>query len=100
MRRDWFELFDELKAVHGFRSDAQVAESLGVTRSQISAWRNGKSELGTVTKLQILHALGRDDLQSALESLLADENRSEREARHPDEISIARHVSERNAKRN
>lgn len=72
MKRDWFALFDELKQVGQFSSDARLAEHLGVTRAQISAWRNGKSDLGTIVKLRILNELGRDDLQSALASLLSD----------------------------
>jgi transcriptional regulator with XRE-family HTH domain len=72
MKNDWFALFDELKVAGGFTSDAQLADQLGVTRAQISAWRNGKSDLGVMTKLRIFDALGYGDLHMALDSLLAD----------------------------
>jgi transcriptional regulator with XRE-family HTH domain len=72
MKRDWSALFDELKTKGQFKSDAQLAEHLGVTRSHVSAWRNGKSDLGTITKLRVLDALGNDSLRSAVLSLLSD----------------------------
>ena len=50
MQFDWYDLFDELKRRGRFNSDAQLADSLALTRSQISAWRNSKSYLGTLTK--------------------------------------------------
>lgn len=77
MQFDWYELFDELKHRGQFRSDAQLADSLGLTRSQISAWRTGKSDLGTLTKIKILDALGHDTLRSAVLSLLPEKNREE-----------------------
>jgi transcriptional regulator with XRE-family HTH domain len=84
MKRDWPALFDELKRAGQFSSDAQLAEHLGVTRSQISAWRKGKSDLGSLTKLRILDALGHDDLQSALASLLSDTDPIDGLQRHRD----------------
>src|SRR5471030_123700 len=77
MQFDWYELFDELKRRGRFNSDAQLADSLALTRSQISAWRNGKSDLGTLTKIKILDALGHDTLRSAVLSLLPEKNRQE-----------------------
>lgn len=82
MKRNWSALFDELKVAGRFPSDAQLAASLGVSRSQISAWRKGKSDLGTLTKLRILDALGHDDLQSALASLLSETEPVEGSQRH------------------
>ncbi|GAB7533921.1 hypothetical protein BGC_01260 [Burkholderia sp. 3C] len=70
MQFDWFGTFDELKRKGRFASDAQLAESLGLTRAQISAWRNGKSDLGVLTKIRILDALGHDTLRSSVQSLL------------------------------
>ncbi|OXC76076.1 Crp/Fnr family transcriptional regulator [Caballeronia sordidicola] len=75
MQFDWYELFDELKHRGRFNSDAQLADSLVLTRSQISAWRNGKSDLGTLTKIKILDALGHDTLRSAVLSLVPEKNR-------------------------
>jgi CRP-like cAMP-binding protein len=77
MQFDWYELFDELKRRGRFSSDAQLAEGLAVTRAQISAWRNGKSDLGTLTKIKILDALGHDTLRSAVLSLLPEKTREE-----------------------
>jgi CRP-like cAMP-binding protein len=77
MQFDWYELFDELKRRGRFNSDAQLADSLVLTRSQISAWRTGKSDLGTLTKIKILDALGHDTLRSAVLSLVPEKNREE-----------------------
>jgi transcriptional regulator with XRE-family HTH domain len=77
MQFDWYELFDELKRRGRFNSDAQLADSLVLTRSQISAWRNDKSDLGTLTKIKILDALGHDTLRSAVLSLVPEKNREE-----------------------
>ncbi|WP_447361803.1 Crp/Fnr family transcriptional regulator [Burkholderia vietnamiensis] len=72
---DWYALFDEVKKLGGYPSDAQLAEALALTRAQISAWRTGKSDLGTLSKLRILDALGQDDVRSAVLSLLPESNR-------------------------
>src|ERR1700730_1559794 len=77
MQLDWYQLFDELKRRGHFGSDAQLADSLGLTRSQISAWRKNKSDLGTLTKIKILDALGHDTLRSAVLNLLPEKNRQE-----------------------
>jgi CRP-like cAMP-binding protein len=82
MQFDWYELFDELKRRGHFGSDAQLAEGLGLTRSQISAWRTGKSDLGTLTKIKILDALGHDTLRSAVLSLLPEKTREEQIGLH------------------
>ena len=72
MQFDWYQLFDELKRRGHFGSDAQLADSLGLTRSQISAWRKNKSDPGTLTKIKILDALGHDTLRSAVLSLFPE----------------------------
>lgn len=77
MRFDWYRLFDELKFRGSYDSDAQLADALMLTRAQISAWRNGKSDLGTLTKIKILDALGHDTLRSAVVSLLPEKNREQ-----------------------
>jgi CRP-like cAMP-binding protein len=77
MQFDWYDLFDELKRRGRFNSDAQLADSLALTRSQISAWRNSKSDLGTLTKIKILDALGHDTLRSAVLCLVPEKNREE-----------------------
>lgn len=77
MQHDWFALFDELKLAGHFKSDAQLAESLGLTRAQISAFRLQKSDLGTLTKIKVLDALGYDALRPALLSLLPEKNREQ-----------------------
>jgi CRP-like cAMP-binding protein len=82
MTTDWHALYDDVKLLGQFGSDAQVAECLGLTRAQISAWRTGKSELGTLAKLRILDALGQDTLRSAVLSLLPHQNRALLEAQH------------------
>lgn len=82
MTNDWHALYDDVKLLGEFGSDAQVAESLGLTRAQISAWRTGKSELGTLAKLRILDALGQDTLRSAVLSLLPHQNRALLEEQH------------------
>ncbi|MCA8224904.1 helix-turn-helix domain-containing protein [Burkholderia multivorans] len=82
MRFDWSKLFDELKREGQFGSDAQLADSLGLTRAQISAWRTGKSDLGILTKIKILDALGHDTLRTSLSSLLPEKNRETQAAQH------------------
>jgi CRP-like cAMP-binding protein len=77
MQHDWFALFDELKRAGHFSSDAQLAESLGLTRAQISAFRTHKSDLGTLTKIKVLDALGYEALRPALLSLLPQKNRDQ-----------------------
>jgi hypothetical protein len=72
MQLDWFQLFDELKRRGHFGSDAQLADSLELTRSQICAWRKNKNDLETLTKFDILDALGHDTLRSAVLSLLPE----------------------------
>ncbi|XUW90620.1 helix-turn-helix domain-containing protein [Burkholderia sp. M6-3] len=90
MTFDWHALYDDVKRFGEFGSDAQLAESLGLTRAQISAWRTGKSDLGTLTKLKILDALGHDTLRSAVLSLLPEQNRKELERQH---INLTARVS-------
>lgn len=82
MTTDWHALYDDVKRLGEFGSDAQVAECLGLTRAQISAWRTGKSELGTLAKLRILDALGQDTLRSAVMSLLPQQDRAVLEKQH------------------
>jgi transcriptional regulator with XRE-family HTH domain len=65
-------LFDEVKTRCNFTSDAEFASHLGVSRAQISAWRCGKTDLGTITKLRLLDALGGESLHGALSSLLSE----------------------------
>jgi len=72
VKRNWVALFDEIKARGGFVSDAEFAAHLGVSRAQISAWRCGKTDLGTITKLRLLDALGGESLHTAVSSLLMD----------------------------
>lgn len=62
-------VFDEVKRLGRFDNDAQMAEGLGLTRAQISAWRTGKSDLGTLIKLKLLDALGVENLHSVLQCL-------------------------------
>jgi CRP-like cAMP-binding protein/transcriptional regulator with XRE-family HTH domain len=90
MTFDWHALYDDVKRFGGFGSDAQLAEYLGLTRAQISAWRTGKSDLGTLPKLKMLDALGHDSLRPAILSLLPEQNRAELERLH---ISLAERVS-------
>lgn len=82
MQFDWYGLFDELKHRGHFDSDAQLADSLMLTRAQISAWRTGKSDLGTLTKIKILDALGHDALRPAVLSLLPEKSRVKQIAHH------------------
>ncbi|RFU45952.1 Crp/Fnr family transcriptional regulator [Paraburkholderia sp. DHOC27] len=79
---DWTALFDDVKAKGQFGSDAQLADSLGLSRAQISAWRTGKSDLGTLTKLKLLDVLGHADLRAAVLSLLPERNREQSIEQH------------------
>ncbi|HZZ14272.1 MAG TPA: Crp/Fnr family transcriptional regulator [Paraburkholderia sp.] len=90
MTFDWHALYDDVKRLGEFSSDAQLADSLGLTRAQISAWRTGKSDLGTLTKLKILDALGHDTLRSAVLSLLPEQNRDQLERQH---VNLTQRVS-------
>ncbi len=89
--RDWYALFDDVKTRGGFASDAQLAEALHLTRAQISAWRNGKSDLGTLVKLRILDVLGHSDVRSAVLSLLPERNRDTLIQEH---LALVRRVAE------
>lgn len=82
MQFDWQKLFDEVKVLGQFSSDAQLAEHLGLSRAQISAWRTGKSELGTLVRLKLLDALGHDSLHSVMQSLWPVRNRDEQIRQH------------------
>lgn len=98
MTFDWHALYDDVKRFGKFDSDAQLASSLGLTRSQISAWRTGKSDLGTLTKLKILDALGHDTLRSAVLSLLPEQNRERLERQHIDlTMRVSRGIRAMNA---
>jgi transcriptional regulator with XRE-family HTH domain len=72
VKRDWVAMFDELKTRGDYVSDAEFAAHLGVSRAQISAWRCGKTNLGTITKLRLLDALGGESLSTAVSSMLSD----------------------------
>ena len=72
MKENWTALFEEVKSRGSFVSDAEFAAHLGVSRAHVSAWRRGKTDLGTITKLRLLDALGRESLHSAVLSLLSD----------------------------
>ncbi len=74
---DWHQVFNEIKSRGQFDSDAQLAESLGLSRAQISAWRTGRTTLGTLTRLKLLDALGHDSLRPALSSLYPDKDRED-----------------------
>lgn len=87
---DWTALFDDVKAKGQFGSDAQLADSLGLTRAQISAWRTGKSDLGTLTKLKLLDVLGHTDLRAAILSLMPEKNREQSIAQH---LALAERVA-------
>ncbi|HEY1998823.1 Crp/Fnr family transcriptional regulator [Paraburkholderia sp.] len=93
---DWNALFDEVKAKGQFGSDSQLADGLGLTRAQISAWRTGKSDLGTLTKLKLLDVLGHADLRSAVLSLLPEKNREQLIAQH---LQLAERVTRGTAAR-
>jgi len=43
MQFDWYDLFDELKRRGRFNSDAQLADSLALTRSQIPRGETAKA---------------------------------------------------------
>ncbi|SAL06284.1 cyclic nucleotide-binding protein [Caballeronia arationis] len=75
MERNWDIIFDELKERGCFRSDAQLAHYLGLTRAQISAWRCGKTKLGTLTKIKMLDALVQDSLRSMMPNLFPERGR-------------------------
>lgn len=87
---DWTTLFDDVKAKGQFGSDAQLADSLGLTRAQISAWRTGKSDLGTLTKLKLLDVLGHTDLRVSVLSLMPEKNREQLIAQH---LALAERVA-------
>jgi CRP-like cAMP-binding protein len=87
---DWTVLFDDVKAKGQFGSDAQLADSLGLTRAQISAWRTGKSDLGTLTKLKLLDVLGHSNLRAAVLSLMPENNREQLIAQH---LALAERVA-------
>ncbi|CAJ0809429.1 hypothetical protein LMG19083_04931 [Ralstonia psammae] len=95
---DWQLTFDEVKRRGRFNNDAQVAESLGVTRAQISAWRTGKSDLGTLIKLKLLDALGVENLHSVLHSLYPVRNREDHIRRQARLVDRVRHAGDQPAR--
>lgn len=56
------EFLDAVKAKTGLPSDYAIAPVLGVTRSAVSKYRNGKDFLGEETALRVAHIL---DLEPA-----------------------------------
>ncbi|WP_206955918.1 helix-turn-helix domain-containing protein [Trinickia acidisoli] len=93
---DWHLLYEEVKRRGQFGSDAQLAECLGLTRAQISAWRTGKSELGTLIKLKLLDALGVDSLRSILHSLYPVRDHDDlirRQAELVERVNLGTHAS-------
>lgn len=54
------EFMDAIKRIHNVPSDYALAPMLGVTRSQISCYRNGKTHLGDDTALKVAELLGLD----------------------------------------
>lgn len=67
------ELLDSLKDGFGLRSDAQVADFLGITRTTIHSVRHGKARLGIMQRLKILDHIGFLHSRQWLESLLPEQ---------------------------
>ena len=65
-------LLDVLKAGFGLRSDAQVADFLGITRTTIHSVRHGKARLGILQRLKILDHIGFLHSRQWLENLLPE----------------------------
>lgn len=53
-------LLDELKLAMGVESDYRAADILGVTRSTVSKWRQGKGGMSEETALRAAHLIGYD----------------------------------------
>lgn len=53
-------LLDAVKARHGLKSDYAAAELLGMTRSQISRYRNGQDFFGDEVAIKVASLLGED----------------------------------------
>ncbi len=64
------ELLDVLKTGFGLRSDAQVADFLGITRTTIHSVRHGRARLGILQRLKILDHIGFLHSRQWLENLL------------------------------
>ncbi len=62
-----------LKDGFGLRSDAQVADFLGITRTTIHSVRHGKARLGIMQRLKILDHIGFLHSRQWLESLLPEQ---------------------------
>lgn len=56
---NWAAILDELKAVEGIRTDAELASSLGVTRGFICSVRKGRKGLSLKLAEGVLDRLGR-----------------------------------------
>lgn len=55
---DWHDEVQTLMARFDLANDTQLATFLGLSKQQISGWRNGTTELGPITRLVILDKLG------------------------------------------
>ena len=72
---DWVELAATVMERLGLTQDKELAALLQVKPQNISNWRNGRSQLGTIPKLIILDKLGYTYARDALLAIAPEETR-------------------------
>jgi hypothetical protein len=70
---DWLGLLEYVKHQHGFSEDRQLALSLAIPPSTLSAVKRGKAELSIISKMTILDHFGVHLIAEAIQMLSIDE---------------------------
>lgn len=70
---DWLGVLAYVKAQHGFGEDRQLALSLAIPPSTLSAVKRGKAELSIISKMTILDHFGIHLVAEAIQMLSIDE---------------------------
>ena len=73
-RIDWLSAVEQIKQSSGFVEDKDLAETLSVPVSTFSEFRNSAGNLPWLAKLRVLHLLGYQSLDEALDLLTHEES--------------------------
>jgi len=77
MEINWEKMIELAKKKAHVTSDAEIARILGIGRAAISEWRNGRNDLGMLTKLRLLDLLAYQGARDMLLALLPDDKAKE-----------------------
>ncbi len=73
-RIDWLSAVDQIKQSSGLVEDKDLAATLSVPVSTFSEFRNSAGNLPWLAKLRVLHLLGYQSLEEALDLLTREES--------------------------